>query len=256
MSAMRRGPQQDSSLTGVRDARLKAVMEAGFATHGKRTREEEGGSKPSDYYKWFGVEFVPFPAPPNVFTDDFRVPILIIPDFYVIAHVSSNGDNYKSIFKSIDREAGVGKSYEGVFSPRTPGWQTDVWTNAQSLASPVNIGGGDSSDVTVALMYTANLPMTRPPYPHGGEDDFNSSMNRREKLAQDDHHKMQQFYEQFFVFPRTGEKFVLIELYRNGIYIAMGACKYKVQPDGTSDGNVETDPLVAAEKLMDACPWV
>ena len=70
---------------------------------------------------------------------------------------------------------------------------------------------------------------------------------------------MQRFYEEYFVMPRFGEKFVLIELYRNGVFVAVGASKYKVNAnEGTSTQatGVDTDPFVVAERLIDACPWL
>jgi hypothetical protein len=250
-----------------KDMRLRAVLKAGLETHGypiKRPRsadEPEAATQPA-FYKWLGVEYVPFAiegeARGNMFVDDLKVPILSIPEFYVIAHAASNGDQYQSIFKSRDREAGVGVDSLIKYVTSSPGWVTDVWVNATPLAPPINIRG-EANNVLVAHLYTANLPLPRTPIPSDLKDTFDEKFKRIDSEKQDQYVKMQRFYEEYFVMPRVGEKFVLVELYKNGTFVAVGASKYKVNPDeGLSSEitGVETDPVAAAQKLLDVCPWL
>lgn len=247
--------------TPTNSTRLDAVLTAGLVTgmhHTKRTRTDETEEPPSSNYKWLGVEYVPYSITRNRFDSDIEVPILSIPEFYVVAHVASNGDDYRSIFKSIDREAGVGKYHDYNYSPRSPGMQLEVWTNAKPLGPPVNIQGA-SNNVLVAHLYTANLPLPRPSFPLGGREAATPHLLRLEEDAQRENIAMQRFYVEYLVFPGVGEKFVLVELYRNGKFVALGATKFKVNPAqdssaGTTD--VDTDALVAAERLLGACPWL
>ena len=186
--SVRNTQRRVSSTALTHRTRLDAVLAAGLVTGvnpTKRARTEETDEPPSSNYKWLGVEYIPYSITHNSFIADFTVPVLIIPEFYVIAHAASNGDDWRSSFKSIDREAGVGKYRNYNFSPTTPSLLTDVWTNATPLGPPVNVQG-TSNNVLVAHLYTANLPLPRKPFPGGGGDDApqNSDFRRVDEDAQ------------------------------------------------------------------------
>ena len=247
-----------------KDTRLRAVLKTGFETRGYSIKRPRQAATDPQFYKWLGVEYVPFAKINNeydrdVFVDDFKVPILSIPEFFVIAHAASNGDQYQSIFKSLDRDVGVGVDSLRRYEPTSPGWNSDVWLcDSKPLVPPFNIHG-QSNNVLVAHTYTANLPLPRTPYPAGGESVVGTEYKRIESDKQRQYLEMQRFYEEYFVTPLMGEKFILVELYKNGIFAALGVTKFKVNPDeGMSSEitGVETDPVLAAQKLLDVCPWL
>lgn len=240
------------------DSRFCAVLAAGLNTGvhtPKRVRTEETAAvADASLYKWFGVEFVPYS--PNqeiydVYREEFRIPILSIPDYYVVAYASSSGIDFRSIFK-FNREAVHIRNY----SPTSPSYLSEVWSNAKPLAHSVNVKG-DNNNVIVAHLYKAFMPMEK--YRKlPDEIDFREDVRRQDGQGQKLYYAMQSFYTEYFVVPRKNEYFILIELYRNGIFVALGATKCRIpESEGSSfDTNVTTNPLEAAELLLQACPWI
>lgn len=254
------GPVQHPRQTA--QSRLKSVLAAGFATAApseKRARTDKAPSSvdPS-LFKWFGVEYVPFSIEHNRFNNDITVPILCIPEFYVIAHASSDGDKWRSVFKAEDRVAGVGMYDNNPYTPASPGWDTEVWTDAQPIGPPVNVTTSGNG-VIVAQLYTAKLPLARVARKYNPEEDIERfDLQRYEEHLQESYTQMQRFYTDYFVLPKTGERFVLAEVYYNGKFVALGVTKYRVASDGGSSFSDElpTDPVAAAHTLLESCPWL
>jgi hypothetical protein len=225
-------------------------------TAGKRARTDESPSEADpSLFKWFGVEYVPYSVEHNRFNNDVTVPILCIPEFYVIAHASSGGDNWKSVFKAEDRVAGIGKYYNNPYTPTSPGWNTEVWTDAQAIGPTVNVPTS-GNDVIVAQLYTAKLPLERvvQQYAPGAP----ATILQLEENFQESYVHMQRFYTDYFVLPKTGERFILAEVYSNGHFVALGVTKYRVASEEGSSFSDElpTDPVAAAHTLLETCPWL
>jgi len=240
-------------------SRLKSVLAVGFDTNAlsekrARTDDVQSSADPS-LFKWFGVEYVPYSIRHNKFDNDITVPILCIPEFYVIAHASSGGDNWKSVFKAEDRVAGIGKYNNHTYSPTSPGWDTEVWTDAQPIGPPVNVAT-KGNDVIVAQLYTAKLPLGRVAGQYGSGAP--GHIQRLDDHFQESYVQMQRFYTDYFVLPKTGERFILAEVYADGKFVALGVTKYRVASDdgsSFSDG-LPTDPVAAAHTLLESCPWL
>jgi hypothetical protein len=116
---------------------------------------------------------------------------------------------------------------------------------------------GDNNNVIVAHLYKAFMPMegyrTLP-----DNIDFEEHVRRRDRQGQKLYFALQRFYTEYFVVPMNNEYFVMIELYRNGIFVALGATKCRIPHSEGSpfNTNVTTNPLEAAELLLKACPWI
>ena len=183
------------------------------------------------------------------------VPILIVPEYFVIASAESRGYDHRKVYKESrkGREADASQTVRPRPTSPLPGWP--IWTDVRAFATH-NIPTQTASSVFVAMLYTASMPEPKPtrggPYP-------NDSLQALENQVYED---IQGFYTDYFLIPQDGERYVLIEIYKDGVQVALGVTIYRTADvedadvEGADDDTDEKRAAAAAEVALNKCPWL
>ena len=208
---------------------------------------------------WLGVEMVPYHEM-RVFRDrnfnisgdvnytDDRIPLLIVPNYFVIASAESEGIHAHKVYRE-QRRGHQTKTLRDR-RPTSPELKHPIWTNVSPFASH-NITTAVGSPVVVAVFYTASMPQLRVLTPETAN--VSEVWRNNDENAQRTYEEMQGFYHEHFLVATENQRYVLIELYSNGVQVALGVTLYTISGDHDADINEATEK---ANKAMNACPWL